>query len=79
MPQSTTSLDSNVSGTTGATDTSINYVTFDAPYLFTSLDNTGNVWNVPSILFLAGNIHYRIDNQGNVMAEALNPDGTLPI
>ena len=78
MPQSSQSLDAHVSGTTGPDGASVNFVTFDAPYLFNASDEAGNLWNVPSILYLAGNISYRQDNQGNMVAMAYNPNMTLP-
>ena len=77
MPVSTTSLDSNVSGTTGPWGVSYNYVTYDAPYLYVSNLNGGNQDMIPSFLYYS-DIKYRMDNQGNVLAVALNRDGSTP-
>ena len=78
MPVSSQSLYSNLSGSTGPWNTPLNYVTYDQPYLYVSNINGGNLDAIPSFLYFS-DVHYRIDNQGNILAVSLNRDGSSPV
>ncbi len=78
MPITSTSLDNNLSGAV-VQDGAFRYVTYDATYLGPTLNNEGNLDQIPSIGYLGGEIHYKIDSQGNVWAVTLNRDGSSPI
>ncbi len=80
MPVSTTSLDSNISGAVvGPGIDTYAYVTYDASYLYPSAYGEGAFDQIPSLLYITGDIHYGIDQGGNVVAYNLNRDGSSPI
>ena len=80
MPVSTTSLDGNISGAVvgPGTDTYTTF-TYDASYLFPSPNNEGAFEQIPSLLYQTGDVHYGIDQGGNVVTYNLNRDGSSPI
>lgn len=79
MPITSTSLDSNVSGIVGPAGDSFAFVTYDASYLYASPNGEGALDQIPAFIYLAGDVKYGIDSQGNVVAYNKNADGSSPI
>jgi len=78
MPITTTSLDGNISGAVvqNGAETLVQY---DASYLYASPNGEGSMDSLPAFIYLAGDVKYAIDSQGNVSAYNPNRDGSNPI